>query len=83
MKHFIVTIKHVEYSSARILVEAENEARAKKVVEDEWENGDWLYEKTTDCFDNNATEFNVEGAVAREDLARERARCYELCDLEP
>lgn len=74
-KFYTVEITRVEYYSSRVLVAAESEEEARRQVEKEWQENDYLYEKTTDSFDDATTSFENITAVKDEDLGLEKCRC--------
>ena len=74
-KFYTVEITHVEYYSSRVLVAAESKEQARKQVEKEWQEDDYLYEKTTDSLDDATTSFKNITPVKDEDLGLEKCRC--------
>lgn len=75
MAKFIVTISRVEKYSSRVLVDAETAAQAKAKVEKEWQESDYLWEKTTDQLDDATTRFTCRGRVPEGQGQAERQRC--------
>ena len=74
-KFYTVEITRVEYYSSRVLVAAESKEQARKQVEKEWQEDDYLYEKTTDSFDDAKTSFENVTAVKEQNLHLEMNRC--------
>ena len=74
-KFFTVEIHRVERYSSRVLVRAASAEEARRQVEKEFNDDDYLYEKTTDGADDARTSFVNARAVKPADVAREKALC--------
>ena len=61
MKKFKVQITRIEKFYNTVVVEAKSARDAKKKVMEQWEEDDYLYEKTTDCIDDSTTSFKTIG----------------------
>ncbi len=48
---YTVSINVVQKFSSTVVVKANSAKQAKQIVEDEFNHGEYLYEKTTDCPD--------------------------------
>ncbi len=47
-------LSFVQKFSGRVLVEAESAAKARELLEKKWNDSDYLYEKITDCPDDQS-----------------------------
>ena len=74
-KLFTVEIHRVERYSSRVLVRASSAKEAKSIVEAEFNDDEYLYEKTTDSPDDATTTFTNARAVKPADQGAEYARC--------
>ena len=61
MKKFKVQITRIEKFYNTVVVEAKSARDAKKKVMEQWEEDDYLYEKTTDNINDSRTSFKAVG----------------------
>lgn len=69
MPKYLITVHRVEKSSATFVVEAPSERKAREKMEKAWEADDWVYEKTTDNFDDASTRFSRPRKVSPDEAA--------------
>lgn len=69
MPKYLITVQRVEKSSATFAVEAPSARKAREKMEKAWEADDWVYEKTTDNFDDTSTRFSRPRKVSLDEAA--------------
>lgn len=74
-KLFRIEVKVVQEFSSAVLVRAENAAKARKLLEEEFYQSDYLYEKTTDCPDDSSISFSRPRPVSPENEQGEISSC--------
>ena len=67
--YYKIHVKRVEYYERTFLVPAESEAEANARAQREWNEDDYMWEKTTDYCNDATTEFLCEG-IATEQQAK-------------
>lgn len=68
MAKYKFIIKRVEYYREEVVVEADNQNEAEERLMREWEEDDYLYEKTTECMVDSETNFEFEGPATEVDV---------------
>lgn len=76
-KHYTVSINVVQKFSSTVVVKATSAKQAKQLVEDEFDHGEYLYEKTTECPDVMQVHYSRASRVP-EDKTQEALNKY-LC----
>ena len=66
---FEFNLRFVEKYSGRVLVEAESAAEARRMLDEEWQNADYIYERLTDCPDDVSLRISRARPVTKEKAA--------------
>lgn len=69
LKLYEMNLKFVEHYSGRVLVEARSATEARERLREHWDNADYIYEKITDCPDDQALTVSKPKNVTEEDAS--------------
>ena len=70
MSKYLVEVHIVERYSSNVLVEAENAQEAKRLIDEDYQNCDYIYEKTTDNPDSRIITYRRPKKLTEEQAER-------------